>query len=116
MASVGIFGRHLSFTASNRIVKTFRHALSLDEHRSKFKPNPWHRPAPNRQAAKHDPDKGTGVAEHEEMSGDAIVAKISGKKKHSSYLSDDSEVYDRGCGFAETDVKEVWFAGCHAGR
>lgn len=58
---MGVFSRHLPFTASNTIVKTFRHALALDEHRAKFKPNPWHRSAPSAAAAKNDPDKGTPV-------------------------------------------------------
>ncbi|KAG6814935.1 hypothetical protein H0H87_006527, partial [Tephrocybe sp. NHM501043] len=31
----------LGFTRSNNIVKTFRHAIALDEHRVKFKQNDW---------------------------------------------------------------------------
>ncbi|KAG9048663.1 hypothetical protein FS837_012291 [Tulasnella sp. UAMH 9824] len=43
VSSVGIVNsKHLPFTASNSQVKTVRHALSLDEHRAKFKPNRWH--------------------------------------------------------------------------
>src|ERR1700733_9234994 len=37
--AVGLFPRRLPFTTSNTIVKTFRHALSLDERRAKYKAN-----------------------------------------------------------------------------
>lgn len=44
VASVGVvMGRTLPFTTSNRAIKTFRHAISLDEHRSRFRPNLFHR-------------------------------------------------------------------------
>lgn len=39
MASVGIIPQALPFTKSNTAIKTFRHALSLDEHRVKFMPS-----------------------------------------------------------------------------
>ncbi|CEL52147.1 putative protein YEL023C OS=Saccharomyces cerevisiae (strain ATCC 204508 / S288c) GN=YEL023C PE=4 SV=1 [Rhizoctonia solani AG-1 IB] len=43
VSSVGILlPRHLPFTKSNPIVKTFRHAVSLDERRAKFKDHLWH--------------------------------------------------------------------------
>lgn len=35
--SVGIFPHRLPFTTSNKLIKTFRHAVSLDERRAKFK-------------------------------------------------------------------------------
>jgi uncharacterized protein (DUF2235 family) len=42
--SVGLIPRRLPFTTSNTIVHTFRHAVSLDERRAKFKANLWNRP------------------------------------------------------------------------
>ena len=42
--SVGLIPRRLPFTTSNTIVRTFRHAVSLDERRAKFKANLWNRP------------------------------------------------------------------------
>ncbi|KAG5735939.1 hypothetical protein E4T56_gene1939 [Termitomyces sp. T112] len=42
--SVGLIPRRLPFTTSNTIVRTFRHAISLDERRAKFKANLWNRP------------------------------------------------------------------------
>ncbi len=41
VASVGLISRRLPFVKSNTAVKTFRHALSLDERRAKFKPNSY---------------------------------------------------------------------------
>ncbi|EAU86367.2 hypothetical protein CC1G_05361 [Coprinopsis cinerea okayama7 len=41
--SVGIFPRRLPFSKSNTIVRTFRHAIALDERRAKFKANTWAR-------------------------------------------------------------------------
>ncbi|EEB99560.1 hypothetical protein MPER_00743, partial [Moniliophthora perniciosa FA553] len=42
--SVGLIPKRLPFTTSNTIVRTFRHAVSLDERRAKFKANHWNRP------------------------------------------------------------------------
>lgn len=39
MASVGLFGLHLGYTRWNPSILTFRHAVSLDERRTKFQPN-----------------------------------------------------------------------------
>lgn len=45
VASVGVIrSKTLPFTTANTTIKTFRHALSLDEHRVKFRPNLYHRP------------------------------------------------------------------------
>lgn len=41
MDSVGFIPKRLPFTTSNSIVHTFRHAVSLDERRSKFKMDLW---------------------------------------------------------------------------
>jgi uncharacterized protein (DUF2235 family) len=72
VCSVGIVPRTLPFTASNTSIRHFRHALSLDERRAKFKANHYHLQKP------------------------------------------DDEAHDDGQ--TETDVKEVWFAGCHCGN
>ena len=42
--SCGLIPRRLPFTTSNTVVSTFRHAVSLDERRAKFKANLWNRP------------------------------------------------------------------------
>jgi uncharacterized protein (DUF2235 family) len=43
--SVGISGHCFPFVASNKIVKTFRHAVALDEHRVKFNAHLWQKEA-----------------------------------------------------------------------
>ncbi|KAJ6551614.1 hypothetical protein B0H19DRAFT_174288 [Mycena capillaripes] len=44
--SIGIADNiKLSYTATNNIVRTFRHALALDERRVKFKQNTWSKPS-----------------------------------------------------------------------
>lgn len=47
--SVGLIPHWLPFTASNTIVRTFRHAVALDERRAKFKTNLWNVPTPAKQ-------------------------------------------------------------------
>lgn len=41
---MGLIPKRLPFTTSNTIVRTFRHAVALDERRAKFKANLWNRP------------------------------------------------------------------------
>ncbi|KAH8104636.1 hypothetical protein BXZ70DRAFT_600191 [Cristinia sonorae] len=68
VASVGVLlTRNLPFTTANTTIKTFRHALSLDEHRVKFRPNLYHRPAPDADAAKLDPNQASNVLPKEHM-------------------------------------------------
>ena len=47
--SVGLIPHSLPFTTSNTVVNTFRHAVSLDERRAKFKANLWNRPQKHEQ-------------------------------------------------------------------
>ncbi|KAI0778879.1 hypothetical protein BD413DRAFT_609432 [Trametes elegans] len=44
VCSVGIIPHRLPFTASNTAIRTFRHALSLDERRAKFQANHYNHP------------------------------------------------------------------------
>ena len=52
VSSVGLIGRTLPFASSNSIVRTFRHALALDEHRTKFKANQY------RKSSKEEANRG----------------------------------------------------------
>ncbi|GBE84989.1 hypothetical protein SCP_0701740 [Sparassis crispa] len=65
IASVGlIVGRTLPFVTANTTVKTFRQALSLDEHRARFKPNLYHRnPSADGTAASTRKGTGDGVSD-----------------------------------------------------
>lgn len=42
MSSVGIIPRTQPYTLVNYAVKTFRHALALDECRARFRPKTWY--------------------------------------------------------------------------
>ncbi|KAI0640161.1 hypothetical protein C8Q77DRAFT_1044697 [Trametes polyzona] len=44
VCSVGAIPHRLPFTSSNTAIRTFRHAVSLDERRAKFKANTYNRP------------------------------------------------------------------------
>ncbi|KAF8481786.1 hypothetical protein DFH94DRAFT_691438 [Russula ochroleuca] len=81
VASVGVvMGRSLPFVNVNTTIRVFRQALSLDEHRAKFRPNLYHRGVPDKSS------------------------KLPGGK-------DEALIGDQ---IYQTDMTEVWFAGCHS--
>ncbi|CAK5265619.1 unnamed protein product [Mycena citricolor] len=99
VSSVGFVPRRLPFTRNNTNVRYFRHAIALDEHRARFQPNFWHRPSPD--------DLLLGVQKGE-MPRSRHTQKVRGKS-----LDDLERQYSIAAEF-ETDIQEVWFAGCHA--
>lgn len=119
--AVGIFPKRLPFTRSSDNIRYFRHAMSLDEHRVRFKPSLWTRPT--------DEDKKHGVKRHEmprsirrhfttqeksdgsKNSTDSQETKGSHHHHHSDCLPELVREYTTSV--TETDVDEVWFAGCH---
>lgn len=99
VGSVGVIPKKLPFTTFNTHVKHFRHALALDEHRVRFKPNFFNRPT------------------HEEMElglkwGEM---KTGHEKPHRRKTLRELERQYMNGGQHYTDVVEVWFAGCHCG-
>ncbi|TFK63859.1 hypothetical protein BDN72DRAFT_847213 [Pluteus cervinus] len=116
--SVGLIPHRLPFTTSNTIVGTFRHAVSLDEHRAKFKANLWNRPdAEEKTLSVTDQEIEQFKKETEELAKKntgkkppARSSKTLGphdaaqKKFEAEYAKDRT---------AATDIEEVWFAGCH---
>lgn len=133
VASVGFIPRKLPFS-STPTSKTghFRHAMALDEHRAKFKINPWVRkdrkpeieppiptvmPKPQRFPHVHEAlHKLEDSEQHDSPNGSAI--KSDGKedrkrKKNESEFEKQARLEGKGEAF-ETDVLEVWFTGCHA--
>ncbi|KAL0959550.1 hypothetical protein HGRIS_011264 [Hohenbuehelia grisea] len=93
VSSVGLIPRSLPFANSNKVVKTFRHAIALDERRAKFKANHWTCAHGERHEAPAKKTKHTVSAKSEEQ-----------RKLEKLYAKDPE---------ALTNVKEVWFAGCH---
>ncbi|KAF9460646.1 hypothetical protein BDZ94DRAFT_1375663, partial [Collybia nuda] len=91
VGSIGVGMPGLPFSNANTTIKTFRHALSLDERRVRFQSNAWvcyENKDSNEETGRPRP---TGITEQEldwstEFSGNKPV----------------------------TDVEEVWFSGCHS--
>ncbi|KAF9465243.1 hypothetical protein BDZ94DRAFT_1281484 [Collybia nuda] len=123
VASVGaIRGRTLPFISSNRAIKTFRHALSLDEHRVRFRANYYHRPSPDENGAALDPEHASpviGTIKESLKPGKSNKRKLVTPQRGGFFtkffrtptkivLDIPDEEGD------PTDVLEVWFSGCHA--
>ncbi|KAL6304814.1 hypothetical protein BKA93DRAFT_250549 [Sparassis latifolia] len=103
VCSVGLIPRTLPFTSSNNSIRTFRHAVSLDEHRAKFKANLYNHPT------ERETQLGLQAGE---------MPKSGHKSARSKKWAEDRErtfdLDNRGNAVpCETDVLEVWFAGCH---
>jgi len=117
VSSVGLIPKRLPFVSSNSAIRYFRHALSLDERRAKFKANHYNRPsdeANNLGVKLGDmpksavptssrflnivpPKRTKSQAEREEEQQDSEEAQFDIQDTHS----------------LDTDILEVWFAGCH---
>ncbi|CAK5266459.1 unnamed protein product [Mycena citricolor] len=106
--SVGIIPKRLPFTTSNTIVRTFRHAISIDERRAKFKANHWNRPTAHEQTL--------GIAGTKPAASQNIeIIPGSGKghpSEHKQSWRHMERQYSKACDQL-TDVDEVWFSGCH---
>ncbi|KIP04937.1 hypothetical protein PHLGIDRAFT_75091 [Phlebiopsis gigantea 11061_1 CR5-6] len=98
VCSVGLVGRRLPFTTSNTSVKTFRHAVSLDERRAKFRANLFNRPRAQERALGTHPGDMPKAGQIEERQTQKDLERQFGQQEATQL---------------ETDVKEVWFAGCH---
>ncbi|KAF9492308.1 hypothetical protein BDN71DRAFT_1451696 [Pleurotus eryngii] len=96
--SVGLIPRRLPFTTSNTIVRTFRHAIALDERRAKFKPNLWNRPNTKEQTLSTSDRNRKAHKNHDHSTTPRL------KALERKYTKDHSR---------QTDVEEVWFSGCH---
>ncbi|KAI6128787.1 hypothetical protein EV401DRAFT_840498 [Pisolithus croceorrhizus] len=107
--STGIlFSRSLPFTDSNTFVTTFRHALSLDEHRAKFRPNLYHRPVKKEK---------TSLAQKAKSGVTRVFNFLRGEHHTSSDNPAENSTSEPGpeqFASSETDVLEVWFSGCHS--
>ena len=136
MDSVGIFPRHVPFTKKNTCVKTFRHAISLDEHRVKFKANlfdkavtsesqntdfsyiPFSQRRTNwRKRFSRNKDDDEILHEIEkELEKNPVLQKELGKTVKKDKYNKGSKLQEQYTDKTkETDVLEVWFAGCHTG-
>ena len=104
----GLIPRILPFSGDNHSTKTFRHAMSLDERRAAFQPNPWQRTVDG-SGENDGPHVGlirTGLS--------TLLKSLAfwnwGKKKKNADSPSVSTVTSQ-----PTHVKEVWFSGDHSG-
>lgn len=102
--SVGLVSRTLPFVESNTAIKTFRHAVSLDERRVKFRPRLYGdvKASPTDDIVKRDTEDAAESAERKRWQ-----QRARGKKAESTTVSQT---------LRQTDWDEVWFAGCHIGE
>lgn len=109
VGSVGIIPRRLPFTKSNSHIKFFRHAISLDERRARFKVNLWNRPT--EEDHQKGVQKGT-MPRHKNPPKKANGDTVRSAKSHKSLVELERQFtdYER-----PTDIEEVWFAGVHCG-
>ncbi|KZP04649.1 hypothetical protein FIBSPDRAFT_391183 [Athelia psychrophila] len=122
VGSVGIIPRRLPFTKSNSHIRFFRHAISLDERRARFKANLWNRPTeedhakgvkkgdmPRHKSPEH--RSGTlGFRHASTTNGDTLksgksMSKTARDELERKYTDPDVE--------QPTDIEEVWFSGAH---
>ncbi|KAK7045885.1 hypothetical protein VNI00_007316 [Paramarasmius palmivorus] len=116
--SVGLLPRRLPFTTSNTIVRTFRHAVALDERRAKFKANHWNRPQAHEEKLgveckhQHKHHDGAHDHEHDDHDHDHGSKKGNGVSDRNKTLRALEKKYGKDRNM-NTDIEEVWFAGCH---
>ncbi|KAI0053464.1 hypothetical protein FA95DRAFT_1531273 [Auriscalpium vulgare] len=104
VSSVGLNERRLPFTASNTAIRFFRHAISLDERRAKFKAKHF-QPSPP-----HVCDLGVQPGEMPRSNQTRHPHSHHQDHRHTS-AKHLEEHYDDGP--RQSDSLEVWFAGCH---
>ncbi|KAH8821387.1 hypothetical protein F5884DRAFT_85170 [Xylogone sp. PMI_703] len=127
VASVGFIPRELPFSKSSTgSIHYFRHAMALDEHRAKFPVLQWqgHNLKQNNKAnVIKDPqqnqlngkaDSRPPLQEHKRSSSAASHLKHMEQKNTQRRLEARFEHDEENINNVETDVLEVWFAGCHA--
>ncbi|KAF8597102.1 hypothetical protein BDV93DRAFT_410437, partial [Ceratobasidium sp. AG-I] len=94
--SVGLIPRELTFAKSNFVVRTFRHAVALDERRAKFKANLWDRTT--------EEDAALAAPKREEYISKKKREQLRGKVETRRSAS----IYN-----PARHITEVWFSGAH---
>ncbi|KAI0333978.1 hypothetical protein GY45DRAFT_1243335 [Cubamyces sp. BRFM 1775] len=119
VSSVGLFPHRLPFTSSNRAIRTFRHAIALDERRARFQVSLYKHPSKKEaergthpgDMPRSDTTNGAGKQNKDKDANGSTKPKKNGKKQRRFEREFNSQ---DGCdSHHETDVLEVWFAGCH---
>lgn len=105
VSSVGFGAPLLPFNASETFIRTFRHALALDECRAKFQPNPWQYKKTCEVCGSRPRVQGDGVENIK-----TLVTGIEWPEDPQCWCEDEMLYH----GGQLTDVLEVWFPGFHA--
>ncbi|KAF8323165.1 hypothetical protein DL93DRAFT_2162355 [Clavulina sp. PMI_390] len=117
VSSVGaMVPRVLPFSIDNHITKTFRHALSLDEHRAKFRSNTWHLVHPDLHLDSDGNWTGRGSKGGNLSFFDRWAVRKGQKSVEAEIEEEEKETAEADGEVVKhyvTDVKEVWFAGSH---
>ncbi|KAK7026863.1 hypothetical protein VNI00_015405 [Paramarasmius palmivorus] len=103
--SVGIIPRRLPFTDTNANIRKFRHAVSLDERRVKFKARLWN-------FSRQPEHTSTGYCELPRKLW-RHLSPISKHKDRNQQRRQYEQAFDEENVVSTPDVKEVWFAGAH---
>jgi len=106
VSNVGIImGPSLPFTSSNTAIKTFRQALSLDEHRANFRPSLYTRAVPGSSVKTKFPCLSKLKKKFRTKRVRLSKMALHNEKSIEVESADSSDT---------TNVQEVWFVGCHS--
>ncbi|KAJ7088156.1 hypothetical protein C8R44DRAFT_991193 [Mycena epipterygia] len=108
--SVGLIPRRLPLPKSNTAIRTFRHAVSLDEHRAKFKVNLWHR---EEKLRIHTPLGRPTWPTWPEIPKYRHTRSTLAAQEETKFDTDETASANPHRKTRQTDDLEVWFAGCH---
>ncbi|KAK0243595.1 hypothetical protein EDD85DRAFT_804498 [Armillaria nabsnona] len=118
--SVGLIPKRLPFTTSNTILRTFRHAVSLDERRAKFKANLWNRPNVRElllgtsrwttQSSHQDPSHSSTLKTRKGSHEEQKESEIEWSPQEEKFMNEMERLHSSSSG-QPTDIEEVWFAG-----
>ncbi|KAG9018128.1 hypothetical protein FRB90_012149 [Tulasnella sp. 427] len=108
VSSVGLGAPLLPFNASETFIKTFRHALALDERRVKFQPNAWQYKQKCPECGSRPRAQGDDDTTH--INQLTKGCKREPKESAKCWCQDESNHH----GGHLTDILEVWFPGFHA--
>ncbi len=109
VSSVGVIPHTLPFTKSNTAIRVFRHALSLDERRARFKPALYLR------STAADAKLGTQPGDMPKSDTTWATRSRMGPTGNNQRLFERQFSDDDPDSKGKTDAVEVWFAGCHCG-
>ncbi|KIK47266.1 hypothetical protein CY34DRAFT_74473 [Suillus luteus UH-Slu-Lm8-n1] len=112
-----LLSRNLPFTDSNTLIKTFRHALALDERRVRFQPELYHRPQTDTPDPEFIKPKFQGMKRSFTKTILRRRSKIEIAAENPPCVKEQTSIEAPDTPDTEptplSDVMEVWFPGCH---